>query len=152
MPTPRTIRSALTAALLLGGAQSLLAQHSGDGYLFHAPEARLSIRGGYAQAAAGGDVFDFTVQQLTLKKSDFAGINVGAELGVPISNRLEGTLDVAFSRSSKLSEFRHFIDNNNLPIQQTTTFERVPITANLRYYLTNPGRSVGRLAWIPNKV
>jgi hypothetical protein len=61
-------------------------------------------------------------------------------------------LDVGYSRAESGSQFRHYLDNNNLPIQQTTTFERVPITANLRWYLTDPGRSIGKLAWIPNKI
>src|SRR4030095_14633059 len=36
-----------------------------------------------------------------------------------------------------------------LPIQQTTTFVRLPITASARFDLTEPGRAIGRLAWIP---
>ena len=64
----------------------------------------------------------------------------------------EVSVDVSFSRVSKGSEFRKFIDNNDKPIEQTTRFQRVPVTANLRFYLTEPGRSIGKLAWIPNKV
>jgi len=62
------------------------------------------------------------------------------------------SIDVGYSRSKHGSDFRHFEDNNHLPIEQTTTFERVPLMANVRLYLSPPGRSVGRLAWIPNKV
>ena len=55
------------------------------------------------------------------------------------------------SRSSTQSEFRHWLDNNDLPIQQTTEFQRVPLTASLKMYLGPPGRSIGRFAWIPKR-
>ena len=62
------------------------------------------------------------------------------------------TLDAGYSRASHKSEFRDFVDNNNLPIEQTTTFERIPLTANLKVHLAPTGRSIGHLAWIPSKV
>ena len=49
------------------------------------------------------------------------------------------------------SEFRHFIDNNDQPIEQTTTFRRVPITIGVKQYLTSTGRSIGKFAWIPSR-
>ena len=60
--------------------------------------------------------------------------------------------NVGTSGSSTQSEFRCCLDNNDLPIQQTTTFHRVPLTAALKMYLGDPGRSIGRYAWIPNRV
>jgi opacity protein-like surface antigen len=110
------------------------------------------VRGGYAHASAGSDVFDFATEQLTLSKRDFSGLNAAAEIAIPVGGRLDLTFDVGYSRASKLSDFRHFIDNNDQPIEQTTTFQRVPLTANLRFNLVSPGRSVGRLAWIPTTV
>lgn len=147
--TPRAITIALAALLSAAGARTASAQHSGDGYLFRAPEVRFTLRGGYALASTRSDVFDDAVTNLTLSRRDFSGLNAGAEVGVPLSDRWDISVDAGYSRASKRSEFRHFIDNNNLPIEQNTTFERIPIMANLRFYLRPTGRSIGRLAWIP---
>jgi opacity protein-like surface antigen len=149
-PSKRSI--ALAAALTLGATFPARAQHAGDGFLFHAPQARISIRGGYDHANAHSDVFDDAVNLLTLKRSDFSGLTVGADVAFALTSRVDLSLDVGYSGTNKASEDRQFIDNNNLPVQQTTSFKRVPLTANLRYYLTPPGRTVGRLAWIPSKV
>ena len=152
MTRQRTTTIALGALLALGTAAPLHAQRNGDGYLFHQPEGRLTIRGGYDHANAGSDVFAQSIDALTINKRDFSSLTLGAEAGFAISSRLELSVDVSYSHAGKGSEFRHFIDNNNKPIEQKTSFERVPLTANLRFYLTEPGRSIGTLAWIPNKV
>ena len=149
----RPIQLALSAAMLLvGGATSSFAQSSGDGYLFHRPDVTLSVRGGYSRADARSDVFDEVTSNLTLDRGDFSGLSVGGDLAVPIASRVDLVLAGGYSRSSHKSEFRDFVDNNDLPIEQTTTFERIPITANLRINLSEPGRSIGSLAWIPNRV
>jgi len=149
----RPILLALSAAMLLvGGATSSSAQSSGDGYLFHRPDVTLSVRGGYSRADAKSDVFDEVTSNLTLDRGDFSGLSVGGDLAVPIASRVDVVFAGGYSRSNHKSEFRDFVDNNDLPIEQTTTFERVPITANLRINLSEPGRSIGSLAWIPNRV
>lgn len=152
MAKPRKTSVALAAALAFGLALPVAAQRGGDGYLFHAPSVRLSIRGGYDHANANSDLFDQAVQDLSLNKSDFSGLTLGGEIAFALGSRVDLSFDAGFSRASKGSDFRHFEDNNNLPIEQTTSFQRVPLMANLRLYLTPPGRNVGRLAWIPNKV
>ena len=148
MPKPSKTTFALAAALALGLALPAYAQHGGDGYLFHAPNVRLSIRGGYDHANANSDVFDQAIQDLSLNKSDFSGLTFGGEAAIALSSRFDLSLDVGYSRAQKGSDFRHFEDNNNLPIEQTTTFQRAPLMANVRFYLSPPGRTVGRLAWI----
>jgi opacity protein-like surface antigen len=47
---------------------------------------------------------------------------------------------------------RNWVDNNNLPIEQTSTLLRVPIMAGLRFDLASPGRTLGKLAWVPNRI
>jgi opacity protein-like surface antigen len=148
----RTSQLALAVLVALVAAVPAHGQTYGDGFLFHQPYARLSLRGGYAVARAGSDVFDFTTENLTLKKSDFSGLSLGAAFDLTITSRVALTVDAGYSRSSKGSEFRKLIDNNNLPIQQRTTFERVPLTVNVKYYLSSPGQSIGTAAWIPAKV
>ena len=152
MQQTRITQFAFAVLVTLGAALPVHAQSSGDGFLFHQPNARISVRGGYALATAGSDLFDFTTENLTVKKSDFSSLSFGASVGFTVTSRVEFTLDAGYSRSSKTSEFREFIDNNDLPIEQSTTFERVPVTGNLKLYLSPPGQTVGTAAWIPAKV
>jgi opacity protein-like surface antigen len=152
MPKIRTSHLAFAALLSVGAAVPALAQASGDGFLFHQPVARVNLRGGYAVARAGSDLFDFTTDNLTLSKSDFSGLTLGAAVEFTVTSRVNVTLDAGYSRSSKSSEFRRLVDNNDLPIEQSTTFERTPLTANLKFYLSPPGQSVGNAAWIPAKL
>ena len=149
----RPILLALSAAtLLVGGATSSSAQSSGDGYLFHRPDVTLSVRGGYSRADAKSDVFDEVTSNLTLDRGDFSGLTLGGDLAVHVGNRVDVVFAGGYSRSNHKSEFRDFVDNNDLPIEQTTTFERIPVTANLRFNLSQPGRTIGSLAWIPNRI
>jgi len=145
-------RSFLAIALAMAiPAGALSAQVAGNGYLFHTPSVTVSVRGGYSAATAGSDVFDDVTRQLTLNKRDFGSLTLGGDVGFRITSKLELTLDAGYSRSSHKSEFRNFVDNNDLPIEQTTTFERIPLTANLKLHLAPTGRSIGRLAWIPSR-
>jgi opacity protein-like surface antigen len=150
MKAPKLFSLAIALALAIP-VVSAAAQSSGDGYLFHTPVVTFGIRGGYSSATAGSDVFDDVTRQLTLSKSEFGSLAIGADIGFRITSKLDLTLDAGFSRSSHKSEFRDFVDNNNLPIEQTTTFVRVPLTANLKLHLAPSGRSIGSLAWIPNR-
>jgi opacity protein-like surface antigen len=143
---------ALVAAALALTAPAIRAQRGGEGYLFHRPDVQITLRGGYAAARAGSDLFDFATNELTLKRSDFSGITAGLDIGIPLTSRLDVVLDAGWAHASKGSEFRHFVDNKDRPIEQTTRFDRVPLTANLRYNLMPTGRTVGRLAWIPSTV
>ena len=148
---PRVKGALAFAVIALGAAAPARAQH-GNGYLFHAPEARISVRGGYALARAGSDLFSYATDQLTLKKGDFSAFAGDAEFSVPITARFDLSFDAGYTRSAKGSEFRHFIDNKDQPIEQTTVFERLPLMANVRYNLAPAGRSIGKLAWIPTAV
>jgi opacity protein-like surface antigen len=149
----RPIRFTLVAAaLLVGAAAPVHAQTGGDGYLFHRPIATLTVRGGYAHATAASDVFDDVTRDLSLDRSDFGSLSIGGDVAFTLSERYDLVLSGAFSRSKHKSEFRDLVDNNDLPIEQTTTFERIPLTANVRVNLGDAGRSIGRLAWIPNRL
>ena len=73
------------------------------------------------------------------------------DVAYKLSPRVDAVFSVGTARSSTRSEFRHWLDNDNLPIEQTTSFQRVPLTASLKMYLGDPGRSIGRFAWIPKR-
>lgn len=149
----RSLRPAVLAAtLLLGVAATVRAQSAGDGYLFHSPDVTLSVRGGYSHASAGSDVFDEVTSNLTLDRRDFSSVTLGGDFAIHVAERVDLVFSGAYSRAQHKSEFRNFVDNNDLPIEQTTTFERIPLTANVRFDLGRPGRSIGQLAWIPSRV
>jgi hypothetical protein len=73
------------------------------------------------------------------------------ELGFALAGRTDLVVSGGYAGMNKSSEFRDFVDQNNAPIEQSTEFQRVPLTVNLRRYLTSPGRSIGSFAWIPAK-
>ena len=141
-----------SALLVLAAAYPVRAQATGNGYMFGAPDARFSIHVGYARPGAGGDVFDEATTNLSLDRSDFSGPTIGGELALTLSPRLDLTLQADYAGVTKGSDYRKFFDNNQRPIEQTTTFRRVPVTANLRAYLVPRGREIGKLAWIPSSV
>ncbi|MGQ0639775.1 MAG: hypothetical protein ACT4P6_03245 [Gemmatimonadaceae bacterium] len=140
----------LAAALVL--APQAEAQYGqGNGFLFREPVGSFALRAGFAQAQAGSDIFSFVTDELTLGRSDFAGLSYAASLSVRLQPRLDLELGGSYSGSSARSEFRDFVDNNDLPIEQTTSLGRVPLSANAKFYLASRGRSIGRYAWIPTK-
>lgn len=145
------MRATSMLVLLLGGvcAAPLHAQ-SGAGYLFGAPWGSITLRGGYSHAQAGSDLYDEMTQTLTLSKKDFSGATFGAELAFPVTSSLDLSFDAAVMSTNAPSHYRNFVDNNNGEIQQTTGLSRVPLAVNARLYLTPPGRSIGKFAWIPN--
>lgn len=146
-------RTAVCAALWAGaflvplgvGAQRL----AGDGFLFGAPGASLTLRLGYAQPLAGSEVFAFSNENLTLGRSDYAGGALSGDFAWFVAERVALQISAGYSRRTVGSEFRDWVDTDDLPIEQTTEFSRVPVMVGLRYYLVPPGRTLGRLAWVP---
>lgn len=149
------VRAAIVAAVVatsLAAARPACAQDSGDGFLFWRPSGSWSLRGGFAMPTAGSDLFSFTSTTFTVNRSDFRAFDYGADLAFSLSPRLDLVLDVAHSGTTRASEYRAYEDNNHLPIQQKTSFERTPLTASVRYYLAPRGRQIGRYAWVPNAI
>ena len=148
-------RLMLSAAVLTAGALSvaapLAAQSAGNGFLFRKPVASLTLRGGLAQASAGSDLFSFSRKQFTLGRDDFRGPSIAADLGLNVAPRVQIVLGTAYSGTETRSEYRDWVDNNDQPIEQTTTFERIPATASGKASITSPGDEVGRFAWVPSR-
>lgn len=141
-------------ALAAAAPLPLLAQiagRSGDGFLFRQPVISLSIRGGYDRPTGRSDLYDFVTDQLTLGRGDFAAFGYQADLGVRLTNRLELVMTGGESKRTAPSEFRDFIDNDDQPIEQTTTLHRVPLSLGLKFALTSPGERISKLAWIPSR-
>jgi hypothetical protein len=141
---------ALTMAVPLLPSPSA-AQGSGEGFLFEQPVFQVGIRGGYNLSAAGGGVLDHARDQLTLGKRDFDGSAWGLELAARVRERMDVSLDVRFTKSQRDSEMRDWVDLDDLPIEQTTSFTRVPISLNAKFYLADRGRGISEFVWIPEK-
>lgn len=139
----------ILVAATLAVAAPARAQPTGDGFLFKAPAASFGVQAGYSLARAGSDLFSFTTKRLTLDRSSFDAFNIGANLAFRLTPTLDLVVGTTYARSSRLSEFRDWVDNNNLPIQQTTAFTRWPITGGLNWHLMPRGRSLGKVAWVP---
>jgi opacity protein-like surface antigen len=136
-------------AMVTAIASQASALGSGNGFLFEQPSGSFTISGGYAHASAGSDIFSFSTDQLSLDKSDFSGLTVGADLAIRVAPRFDIVLGTSYAGTSTPSNYRNLVDQNNQEITQTTDFRRVPVMASVRAYLTDRGRSVGRFAWVP---
>lgn len=140
------------ALAIAAPAASLRAQVAGgNGFLLGTPDGSLTLRTGWALASAGSDIFSFTTDNLTIDRRDFSSPLFGADLAFRVLSRTDVVFSASYEAANKRSEFRKFEDNNHQPIGQTTEFVRVPMSVGVREYLTDRGRSIGRLAWIPSR-
>ncbi len=155
-PARRLFPAAAAAGLLALPAAPARAQASGDGFLFGRPQATLTVRGGYDQPAATGDVFSFLTDQLTLGRGAFGGPAAHAEFALTLTRRVDLALFGGIAGSSRGSEFRRFTENGpngeRLPITQTTALRRVPLGVGLKVYLTPRGREIGEFAFLPARL
>lgn len=139
----------LAATAVTAVVRPSLAQDAGDGFLFRAPIATWGVHGGFDRANAGGNVFSFVTDQLTLDRADFSSATFGGNVAIRLSPKNDIVFDVTYASVSRRSEFRDWVDQNDQPIEQVTSLRRLPITASIRHYFTPRGRSIGRFAWVP---
>jgi len=97
-------------------------------------------------------VFEFITDQLTVDKSDFNAFTFAFDFSWMLSDRVDLVAGVEYSRASKRSEFRDYVDQDDIPIVQDNAFTQVPLTLSVRFYLTPRGRQVGQYAWVPSDV
>jgi hypothetical protein len=146
----RSIRPALLVTLFAAAIPQIAAAQ--DGYLFRQPVGSLSLRLGAAAPVANDDLFKFFSEQLTLDKGSFRTTAFAADIGVRVTSRLDIVIGTAHDRSSNDSEFREWEDTNDQPIEQTTDFQRTPVSLSAKLYLTDRGRRVAKHAWIPQSL
>jgi hypothetical protein len=121
-------------------------------FLFGQPDGTIGIRLGWLSSRSGSDWYDFVTDQLTLERKNFNGPGFGTDLGITLTPRIDLLVGFDYSQSTTASEYRRFVDNNRLPIEQTTRLRGANISGGLKFALTERGRGVGRLAWVPRKV
>ena len=101
---------------------------------------------------ADSDLFDMVTRELTLEKNDFRSSTVAFDFGVLIQSHWAAVFALEYGRTSKVSESRDWVDENDQPIRQTTRFRQLPVTGTIRYYPIAFGESVGSYAWVPTRV
>lgn len=127
------------------------AQESPD-FLFSQPRVAVGGRMGWLFARAESDIFDFVTGQLTLDRSDFDAPTFGADVDVALNRRASLVFGFDFSSASQRSEYRDFVDNERLSINQTTRLREVNLSAGFKLALTPRGREIGSRVWIPAAV
>lgn len=148
---PRRLGLAVFSTLLITLVLPSIAQaqQGGPGFLFKRPIVSLTVRAGYSVPSAGSEIFDDARDLFTVGGGDFNAAAFGGDLAVRVSERIDIGAGMMYTRSNARSEYRDWVGVDDLPIEQETRFTRVPLTANMKYYLMDRGRSVGNFAWIP---
>ena len=127
------------------------AQDSPD-FLFGPPSGMIGVRTGWLMASADSDIFRFVQQHLTVDREDFNAPAFGVDLELAMTPRASAVVGFDFSKTSKDSEYRDFVDNQRLPISQTTSLREIGFTGGVKFALTPRGREVSSRAWIPAAV
>lgn len=118
-------------------------------FFFGPPNGSFGLRGSFLLARGGSDWYDFVTDQLTLETGDFNAPAIAVDAGIAIGRRLEAIGGIEFGRSETPSEYRRFVDNNRLPIEQNTRVRQLNISGSIKVPLLSRGREISQLAWVP---
>ncbi len=123
-------------------------------FLLGRPRASVGIRGSLFVASARSDIYDFITKQLLLDKSDFNTGSFGAEMSFSLTPRLDIVAGLDLNKVNRPTEDRdeeeRLPNGTRVPIRSVTELEQTNFFASMKYALIPRGRSVSRLAWIPN--
>ena len=126
---------------------------SAPDFLLGRPRASVSVRGGWAMATAGSDIYDFFTSQLTVDKSDFNGATFLTDVAFSITPRVDVLGGINLNKMNKPSHYRGYsevINGQDMPIQQTTELRQIDLAGSVRFSLVPRGREVSQYAWIPS--
>lgn len=143
---------AAMVALLAVAAPGMVDAQGGDGFLFREPRVTLKFETGYGFQRAQGALFDDLLARQTLDRRSFDSPYLGGELAVRVDERVDVAIGVGYQGSSTVSELWEWEGTDGLPIEQVNELTLVPVTVAGRYFLKPRGRSIGRFAWVPEKV
>ena len=140
---------------LLPGWSEANAQDNTDNmkadFLFQEPTKYFGFRVGIFSPEADSDLFDMITEELTLDKNDFRTWNFGIDLGFNMLESFDLVVSLDYSKKTKNSEFRDYIDEQELPITQGTKFSQTPLTIGLKYLFIPRGRQIGQYSWLPSR-
>jgi hypothetical protein len=121
-------------------------------FLFGRPDGSVTVRGSWLFARGRSDWYDFVSRHLTIENDDFNAPGVGFDIGVAVTPRVEVQFGLDYSNASVASEYRDYVDNNRLPITQSTRLREMNLSGNAKVALTERGREVSQFAWVPKRV
>jgi len=127
---------------------------SSPDFMLGRPRVSFGVKGSWFMASAGSDFYDTVTKTLTLEKSSFHTGTFSFEAGFSVNPRLEITGTIDLNRLNQPSEDRlneELLSNGTrVPIQQSTELAETNFTGSAKFLLIPRGRSISRLAWIPN--
>ena len=121
-------------------------------FLFGKPRGSIGFRGNWLFSRARSDWYSFVTDQLTLGRKDFNAPGFAADAGFAVTHRADAVIGLEFNQAKTDSEYRDFVDNDRLPINQTTRLRTLALTGSLKFALVERGLEVSRLAWVPKHV
>ena len=124
------------------------AQPSPD-FLFGSPKGMIGVRSGWVFARADSALFSFVQEHLTLEQKDFNAPAIGVDVEIAVAPRVSTIVGFDFARASKDSEYRDFVDNQRLPITQTTRLSELNLSGSVKFAVTPRGREISSRAFIP---
>jgi len=145
------LKAPVLSTLVLGGLllpAPSSAQDSPD-FLFGRPHGMVGVRTGWLIASANSDIFEFVEQHLTVDRKDFNAPAFGIDVETAVAPRTSVVIGFEVSKTSKDSEYRNFVDNQRLPIAQTTSLRELNFSGGLKLALTPRGREISSRAFIP---
>lgn len=138
--------------------ESAAAQRSGPAqdpvadFFFGQPRGWFALRGGLLMPRAGGDLFTFVSEQLTVSRSDFRTPAFNMELGILLTESLAAEAGLDVGGRTVDSEYRRFISSTGSPITQTTKLVQNGLVIGVRYTPAGHGQRISRLAFIPRRM
>ncbi len=118
-------------------------------FQFGAPSMSISIRGSWFVPRAQSDWYNFVTDQLTIDRADLSAAGIVGDVTLFATPRLDLVFSADYGSKTVGSEYRDFVDNNRLPINQSTRLRQATMTAGVKFAVTRRGRDVGSLAWVP---
>jgi hypothetical protein len=128
------------------------AASGGPDFLFGRPNAWIALSGTWLVPRAGGDLFTFVRDQLTLSPSDFRTPAFTTAFGVALPRRLEVVGDIEISKHAVPSEYRKYVKADRSSITQTTQFDQAALGAGVRYLPLGRGQTISRYAFVPRRI
>ena len=112
----------------------------------------VGFRSGWVFARAESDLQSFIQRTLTVDRKDFNAPAIGMDVEFWLTPRASIVGGFDWSQASKDSEYRDFVDNQRLPITQSTRLRELNLSGSVKFALTPHGREISRRAWIPAAV
>lgn len=118
-------------------------------FLLQAPRAWMALRGSLAVPRAGGELFTFVTDQLTLGKADFRARGFAADVGIVLGRTVDLVIGTDVTSRSSASEYRRFVTASRAAIEQTTKLSQKQVSAGVRVSPLGRGRRISQYAFIP---